>query len=373
MHRSLRLAGAAAALLVAGSARAQDHVNVTISGAALGAIPRLVGAVDIVNSMDLIPITVSGVAPSATRQVFAGKSDAVHATMVLPWNGALTQVLGVARDYFNGQARPVDSVTCDFVHAGSSQPYLSIVLRDPVLSRLTLAYDSVADSATATLAWITPSVEYVTSAGTQPVVRGTAAHAATQPTVVNGVAMQLKPQMAPRVALSPSALRSLAVLGTTGPPAAAFLNLVDAGTRSITFAPEGSFPSWTGGAEASVDAVVLTVTEPAVIFRTTDPNGVQYMSVAPKPRALTSTVQLTKAAGSLAAAIASAQGSGEPLTVTIGLADAPGHLGYRLALTSARVASHSISSANGRTVEQIGLAFQQATLSDTRSGVAMTF
>lgn len=370
MRLMIRMAGVASALLVASSAGAQDHVNITIASASLGAIPRLAGAVDIPNSQTLVPIMPSKVGGgNAGVQLYAGATDAVHATMVLPWNGAATQILRITKAYFDGQPHAVDSVICDFVHAGSNQPYLSIVLQQPVLSKLTLAYDSVGDSATAALNWTASAAEYVTPASTQAVVRAT-------PGQVAGArqAVQLRPQMAPRIALSAGVLRSLAVIGQTGPPVDAFLQFADAGTRNIAFAPEQSLPSWTGGAMANAQAVVLTAAQPTVMIRKVDQNGVPYIAVTTRPGdPMTILVQLSKAAGSLAAAIANAQGSREPLTVTVGLADAPGHLGYRMTFNHALMASNSISSADGRTIEHISLIPEHMTVSDLRSGTTVTF
>jgi len=367
MRLMIRIAGVASALLVASSASAQDHVNVTIASASVGAIPRLAGAVDIGTSQNLIAIT------TGANVLYAGSTDAVHVTMTLPWNGATSQVMRIDKAYADGVMHPVDSVMCDFVHAGSDQPYLTVVLHQPILNRITLAYDSVADSATATLAWVAQSVEYLAPASTPALVRSTTARAATrQAMVAGGRAAQPAPRTAPRIMLSPVALRALAVVGQSGPPVDAFLQFADAGTHNAAFAPEGSFPSWTAGAMASAQALIVTVTQPVGMARVQDQNGVSYVTVHQQgPVSLSA--QITKAVGALAAAIANAQGSRERLMVTIGLADAPGHLGARMTFNGALVASNSISSTNGRAIEQIGLIPEHMTVSDLRSGATLTF
>lgn len=362
-------------MLAATSAGAQDHVNVTIASGAIGAIPRLAGALDIANSQSLIAIAPSGPTPGAGAGVlYGGSTDAVHATMVFPWNGAASQMMRVEKAYIDGVMHPVDSVICDFVHAGSDQPYLTVVLHQPILHRITLAYDSVADSATASLDWVAQSVEYLAPASTQPSVRtiGARTTITRQSTAASGRVAQLTPLTAPRLILSPTALRALAVVGQAGLPADAFLQFADAGTRNIAFAPESSFPSWTAGAMASAQVLVVTATQPVAIARTADQNGVSYVTAHPQGPVAVS-ANITKAAGPLAAAIATAQGNHERLTVTIGLADAPGHLGARMTFNSALVASNSMGTIGGRPVEQIGFAPQTITISDLRNGTTLTF
>lgn len=364
---------AASVLLVAASAGAQDHVNVTIMAPTIGSIPQLAGALDIANSQSLIAIAPSGPAPT-TGILYAGVTDAVHATMVLPWNGAASQVMRVEKAYIDGAMHPVDSVICNFVHAGSDQPYLTVVIHQPILHRITLAYDSVADSATATLDWVAQSVEYLAPASTQPSVRtiGARATITRRSTPASGRVAQLTPKTAPRLMLSPTALRALAMAGQAGPPVDAFLQFADAGPRNIAFTSESSFPSWTAGAMASAQALSVTATQPVMIVRATDENGVSYVTAHPQG-SVALAVQITKAAGPLAAAIATAQGSHERLTVTIGLADAPGHLGARMTFNSALVASNSMGNIGGRPVEQIGLTPQTITISDLRNGTTLTF
>src|SRR5579875_404794 len=141
-------------------ALAQDHVNVTIVAPSLGTIPRLAaGSFDITNSDQLISHASTGPNHSQGKTVAMGANEPAKIEMLLPWGGELPQLVKAMTS--GAGASAIDHITCDFVHAGSNQPYYTVIIDNPLISHIDLVYDSTSATATEDIKIEAPQVEYM--------------------------------------------------------------------------------------------------------------------------------------------------------------------------------------------------------------------
>ena len=340
-----------AALAPASMLRAQDHVNITIVAPTLGSFPVLAaGSFDITNSDKLVQHTAAG-ASGQQHVVALSVTEPVKVEMTMPWGGEIPQLL----QSMTSGAVPsaIDHITCDFVHAGSSQPYYTVVIDHPLVSHIDLAYDSASAAATEQLKLEAPQVEFLDGSA------GTTGASTTQSTTATGTAARalMRPIALPHLRLLSTPVK-IRQLGTSmagvvaGPPVDGFASFAATGSSTAHFAPEGSFPAWATGAMANVESLSVSFARDIVVYKQTLADGSQQAF----PRygnAVPTTATFTKPVGSLSNDLQAAISGHQKVTTTFELADVPGRLAYSFQFVNGYISSDHTSLSNGHASEQV--------------------
>lgn len=344
-----------ATVTAAGSAVAQDHVNVTITAPAIGTFPQLTaGSFDVTNEEMLSTQAMGVVNGRDVTKAFASNQPAV-VQMVLPWGGEIIQILKAMAS--TSAQSPVDKVTCDFVHSGSNQPYYSVIIDHPIISHVELAYDSATAVATETITLRSVLLEYYDGSGTKS---GTATAVAGTPRARMATGAAALPRL--RLLGTAATLRRLVTStgAVAGPPVAAFADFAATGNSTAHFSAEGSFPPWAAGAMANIEALSMTFDRPVVINTLTSSTVQIHAGWAAPAR-----VTFTKGVGALSSALQGAMSSAQRIKTGFELADAPGRLAYSFTLPQAVITTDHTSLSNGHATEQV-------TMTSGTGGVTVT-
>ena len=342
---------AASVLLVAASAGAQDHVNVTIVAPAVGSFPRLAaGSFDITNQDQLVSVKTTTAQGQSQTQSMAGTTAPVRVQMGLPWGGEVAQLI---KAMVSGANPAIDHITCDFVHAGSDQPYYTVVIDHPIIARVDLAYDSAAVTATEQISLAAPQVDFLDG--------GSSANTPAAPATGGSRAIVLRraaarPQPPLRLTATPQMLRRLmsSTTAAAGPPIIGFASFAASAGSTLHFAPEASFPTWASGAMIGVETLAITFERQVLMTSVTAADGSR--TTVPHPGPLQPTqASFTKSVGSLSNDLQAAVSGRQHITTTFELADAPGRLGYSFIFTSGLISSDHTSLSNGHAAEQVAL------------------
>lgn len=344
-------------MLSATSAGAQDHVNVTIVAPAFGAFPRLTAAsFDITNQDQLVSVKSSTTQGQTATQTMVGLTQPIQVQMGLPWGGEVAQLI---KAMVSGINPAIDHITCDFVHTGSDQPYYTVVIDQPIISRVDLAYDSAAATATEQIAISARQVEFMDGSSTGSSTGNSTAGTSTPRARIGSTTPVLRRATAPpprlRLVASPAMIRRIATStnsAAAGPPIAGFASFAAASGSTMHFAPEGSYGAWTNGAMTTVETLSLSVQRSVVVHTVTGSDG--SPTLVPVAGTLQPvTVSFTKAVGSLTNDLQSAVSSTQRVTTTFELADAPSRLGYSFVFASGRISGDHTSLSNGHATEQV--------------------
>jgi hypothetical protein len=342
---------------IAPSALAQDHINITIIAPSYGAIPRLAaGSFEITNEAQLTQIHAGG-----QNAIKVGATDAPRVQMTLPWDGEVTQFIRALAS--SSETPDIDHITCDFVHAGSDQPYYTVIIDQPIIGRVQLVYDSATTTATEEIALAARQVEYPTVA---------TAGSSTAAAPAQGSVRVVKLSQPVRLVGSMATLRSLRSLAASaaGPPIAAFANFA-AGAGGPKFAAEQAFPAWTNGAMANLESLTLSITRQIIIHKFTSSDGTAT-AVPSAGAGVTVQATFTKGVGSLTNELQGALSSHQQVTTTLQLADAPARLGQTIVLQNANITSDRTALSNGRSAEQVAMTATRGTVTDLRRNATVT-